>query len=121
VVPSGVSLLAAGAIVWLTAQRAERRARPVSRVGRFREAVSRMVDQPEHVSATQSLPSRILAAARSAMAAIAARKLVAHGFDGTLKGLPRRPGPQPVDAKSSRRPNPALSPRDGFEHTQFSR
>jgi hypothetical protein len=75
---------------------AERRARPVSRAGRFRDAVSRMVDKPEHVAATRSIPGRIVAAAGSAMATIAAKKLVAHELDGILERLQRGPGPQPA-------------------------
>jgi hypothetical protein len=67
---TGVALVAAAAgVVWLRTWQARRRARPLARVGRLGEAVSRMIDRPERVAAEMSVPGKILTAAATAAVA----------------------------------------------------
>lgn len=73
----GVALvsLAAGA-VWLNGWRQERRDRASAQAGRLRQAVSRMIDEPDRVAAEPTIAGKIAAAAGSAAAAFIVRRLL---------------------------------------------
>lgn len=83
-VPVGVSLgtlsLLVGGAAALTIWRHRRQQRVLSRVGRLRSAVSRMIDHPERVAvATPSMGQKALAAVLSTAIGIA-MNAVAHRF-----------------------------------------
>src|SRR5262249_31421495 len=76
---TGVGLLASAAgFVWLGAWRARRRRTTMARIGRLREAVSRMVERPERVAAQPSVPVKILTAAATAAVATAMKQVLAR-------------------------------------------
>jgi hypothetical protein len=83
---SAVALItAASGLVWFGMWRAQRRARLLSRAGRLREAVSRMVDRPERVAAEPTLPGKILGAAAAAAAATLVKKGLERAVHMTLE------------------------------------
>jgi hypothetical protein len=72
---TGVALVAgAVGVIWLKRWRARRHQGLLSRLGRLREGVTRMMDRPERVAAEPTLGRRILPAAATAAAAALARK-----------------------------------------------
>jgi hypothetical protein len=73
-------LAAASGFVWLGAWHSRRRRTTLSRVGRLREAVSRVIDRPERVAAEPGVPVRILTAAANAAVAAAIKKLLQRGL-----------------------------------------
>ncbi len=78
---TGAGLLAsAAAFVWLGAWRARRRRTAMARLGRLREAVSRMVERPERVATERGIPAKILTAAANAAAATAIKKILERGL-----------------------------------------
>ena len=92
---TGVGLLASAAgFVWLGAWRARRRRTVTARLGRLREAVSRMVERPERVATERGIPARILTAAANAAAATAIKKVLERGLqyalDSRAKSIPAR-------------------------------
>ena len=96
VVPIAVGATAAvgagAGLVWLAVERARRRQRLPERAGRLREAVSRMMENPERVAADQSVPTRIFAAAASALAAAIVSKSAARALDAILERRPTTTG-----------------------------
>jgi len=95
---TGVGLLASAAgFVWLGAWRARRRRTVTARLGRLREAVSRMVERPERVATERGIPAKILATAASAAAATAIKKVLERGLQYALgsraKSIPARRNP----------------------------
>ena len=88
---TGVGLLASAAgFVWLGAWRARRRRTTSARIGRLREAVTRMVERPEPVVAEPGIPAKILTAAATAAVATAIKKVLEHAFQYALRS--RREG-----------------------------
>ena len=82
---TGVGLVTSAAgFVWLAAWRARRRRTTMARMGRLREAVSRMADRPERVAAETGAPAKILTAAVNAAVAIAVKKILATGLQYVL-------------------------------------
>jgi hypothetical protein len=82
----GVGLLASAAgFVWLGAWRARRRRTAAARIGRLREAVSRMVERPERVAAEPGFPVKIFTAAATAVVASAIRKVLARALRYALR------------------------------------
>jgi hypothetical protein len=78
---TGVGLLASAAgLVWLGAWRKRRRRTTAARVGRLREAVSRMVERPERVAAEPGIPAKILTAAANVALATAIKKVLERGL-----------------------------------------
>ena len=78
---TSVALLAtASGFVWLGTWHSRRRRTTLSRVGRLREAISRMIDRPERVAAEPGVPARILTAAANAAVATAIKKMLERGF-----------------------------------------
>lgn len=74
---AGVALFSlAGGAVWLNGWRQERRDRASAQAGRLRQAVSRMIDEPDRVAAEPTIAGKIAAAAGSAAAAFVVRKLL---------------------------------------------
>jgi hypothetical protein len=74
---TGASLLASAAgFVWLSVWRSRRRSQATARMGRLREAVSRMVDRPDRAAAEPGIPARILTAAANAAVATAIKKVL---------------------------------------------
>ena len=91
------SALGAGAaLVWLGIERARRRDRLPARAGRLRQAVARMVDNPERVALDQSIPARIFTAAASAVVAAVVGKVASRALDGLLN-------PRDVDSRAEAR------------------
>ena len=83
---SAIALVtAASGLVWLGMWRAQRRARVLSRAGRLREAVSRMVERPERVAAEPTLPGKILSAAATAAVATLVKKGLERAVHATLE------------------------------------
>ena len=81
---AAATLGAGAALVWLGIERARRRDRLLARGGRLRQAVSRMIDNPERVAVDQSMPARILTAAASAVVAVTASKVASRALDWVL-------------------------------------
>jgi hypothetical protein len=82
---TGVGLLASAAgFVWLGAWRARRRRTAMARLGRLREAVSRMVERPERVATERGIPAKIFTTAASAAAAAAIKKVLERGLQYAL-------------------------------------
>ena len=82
---TGVGLLASAAgFVWLGAWRARRRRTAMARLGRLREADSRMVERPERVATERGIPAKILTTAASAAAAAAIKKALERGLQYAL-------------------------------------
>ena len=89
---TGVGLLAAASgFVWLGAWHSRRRRTPLSRVGRLREAISRVIDRPERVAAEPGVPARILTAAANAAVATAIKKILERGLHRALHRNEERP------------------------------
>ncbi len=87
---TGVGLLASAAgFVWLGAWHARRRRTIAARVGRLREAVSRMVDRPERVASEPGIAARILTAVASAAVATAIKKVLERGLKYALRSRTR--------------------------------
>src|SRR5262249_62149995 len=89
-----VRLARAAGFVWLGAWRARRRRTAMARLGRLREAVSRMVERPERVATERGIPAKILTAAANAAAATAIKKALERGLqyalDSRRKSIPAR-------------------------------
>jgi hypothetical protein len=75
----------AAGVVWLSLWRQRRRDRLAAQAGRLRQAVSRMVEQPERVAAEPTILGKIAAAAGSAAAASLVRKLLERGVESFLE------------------------------------
>ncbi len=89
---TSVALLAtASGFVWLGAWHSRRRRTTLSRLGRLREAVSRMIARPERVAAEPGIPARILTAAANAAVATAIKKGLERGLQRTLHRNEGRP------------------------------
>jgi hypothetical protein len=74
---TGLALSAVvGGVVWLGVRRARRRQNVVSRAGRLREGIARVVERPERLAVEPTLGSKLLAVAASAAIGTAARKAV---------------------------------------------
>jgi hypothetical protein len=83
---SAIALVtAASGLGWLGMWRAQRRARMLSRAGRLREAVSRMVERPERVAAEPTLPGKILSAAATAAVGTLVKKGLERAVHATLE------------------------------------
>jgi DNA-binding FrmR family transcriptional regulator len=88
---TGVGLLASAAgFVWLGTWRARRRRTTMARIGRLREAVSRMVERPERVAAEPCVPVKILTAAATAAAATAMKKVLERALHYVLRSRAER-------------------------------
>ena len=88
---TAVGLLASAAgFVWLGAWHARRRRTTTARIGRLREAVSRMVERPERVAAEPSVPARILTAAATAAVATAMKKVLDRALRYVLRSRAER-------------------------------
>ena len=88
---TGVTLLSSAAgLVWLGHWYTRRRPAPLSRAGRVREAVSRMIDKPERVAVEAGIPAKILTAAANAAIAIVLKRLLERGLQAALSRSPRR-------------------------------
>jgi hypothetical protein len=82
---TGASLLASAAgFVWLSVWRSRRRSQATARMGRLREAVSRMVDRPDRVAAEPGIPARILTAAANAAVATAIKKVLERSLQRVM-------------------------------------
>lgn len=93
---TGVSLVAAASgLVWLGIWHAQRRHGALSRAGRLREAVSRMVDRPERVAAEPTVPARIVAGVLTAAAATLIKKGLEWGVQVALERRGPRGSPRP--------------------------
>jgi hypothetical protein len=89
---TSVALLAtASGFVWLGAWRSRHRRTKVARIGRLREAISRMIDRPERVAAEPGMPARILTAAANAAVATAVKKILERGLHSALHRNEERP------------------------------
>jgi hypothetical protein len=89
---TGVALLAtASGFVWLGAWHARRRRTVLSRFGRLREAVSRVIDRPERVAAEPGVPARVLTAAANAAVATAIKKVLERGIQRARHRNEERP------------------------------
>ena len=87
----GAGLLASAAgFVWLGAWRARRRRTTMARIGRVREAVSRMVERPERVAADPGIPAKILTAAATAAVATAMKKVLERALHYVLRSRAER-------------------------------
>ena len=88
---TAVGLLASAAgFVWLGAWHARRRRTTTARIGRLREAVSRMVERPERVAAEPSVPAKILTAAATAAVATAMKKVLERALRYVLRSRAER-------------------------------
>jgi len=89
---TSVALLAtASGFVWLGAWNSRRRRTTLSRVGRLREAISRVIDRPERVAAEPGVPARILTAAANAAVATVIKRILERGFQRALHRNEERP------------------------------
>ena len=88
---TGVGLLASAAgFVWLSAWRARRRRTTMARIGRLREAVSRMVERPERVATEPGVPAKILTAAATAAVATVMKKVLERALHYVLRSRAER-------------------------------
>ena len=88
---TGVGLLASAAgFVWLGAWRARRRRTTMARIGRLREAVSRMVERPERVATEPGVPAKILTAAATAAVATVMKKVLERALHYVLRSRAER-------------------------------
>jgi len=88
---TGASLLASAAgFVWLSVWRSRRRGQATTRMGRLREAVSRMVDRPDRVAAERGIPARILTAAANASVATAIKRVLEHSLQRVMSSQTSR-------------------------------
>ena len=84
-----VGLLGAAAgVVWLGTWRARRRDRLTAKTSRLRQAVSRMIDQPERVAAEPTALSKILTAAANAVIATALKKILERALHHLIDAPP---------------------------------
>jgi hypothetical protein len=82
---TGAGLLASAAgFVWLSVWRSRRRSQATARMGRLREAVSRMVDRPDRVASGPGIPARILTAAANAAVATAIKKVLERSLQQVM-------------------------------------
>lgn len=82
---TGASLLASAAgFVWLSVWRRRRRSQATVRMGRLREAISRMVDRPDRVGAEPGIPAKILTAAANAAVAAAIKKVLERSLQRVM-------------------------------------
>jgi hypothetical protein len=82
---TGASLLASAAgFVWLSVWRSRRRSQTTARMGRLREAISRMVDRPDRVATEPGIPARILTAAANAAVATAIKKVLERSLQRAM-------------------------------------
>ena len=89
---TSVAVLAtASGFVWLGTWHSRRRRTTLSRVGRLREAISRMIDRPERVAAEPGVPARILTATASAVVATAIKKVLERGIQRAIHRHEERP------------------------------
>ena len=89
---TSVALLAtASGFVWLGAWNSRRRRTTLSRVGRLREAISRVIDRPERVAAEPGVPARILTAAANAAVATFIKRILERGLQRALHRNEERP------------------------------
>jgi hypothetical protein len=89
---TSVALLAtASGFVWLGAWNSRRRRTTLSRVGRLREALSRVIDRPERVAAEPGVPARILTAAANAAVATVIKRILERGLQRALHRNEERP------------------------------
>ena len=89
---TSVALLAtASGFVWLGSWNSRRRRTTLSRVGRLREAISRVIDRPERVAAEPGVPARILTAAANAAVATVIKRILARGLQRALHRNEERP------------------------------
>jgi hypothetical protein len=75
---------AAAGTVWLRMWRARRRDRLLSRAARLREAVGRMIDQPDRVAAEQRVPGKIVTAAATAAAATIINRILGRAVEAFI-------------------------------------
>jgi hypothetical protein len=89
---TSVALLAtASGFVWLGAWNSRRRRTTLSRVGRLREAISRVIDRPERVAAEPGVPARILTAAANAAVATVIKRILERGLQRAFHRNEERP------------------------------
>jgi hypothetical protein len=82
---TGAGLVASAAgFVWLGVWHSRRRSQATARMGRLREAVSRMVDRPGRVVAEPGIPARILTAAANAAVATAIKKVLERSLQRVM-------------------------------------
>jgi hypothetical protein len=86
--------------LWVSVSRGRRRQRFGARLGRFQQAVNRMVERPERVAVEPTVTRKILGAAASAAAATVIRKVLARALEDVMEH--RRLGA--TDAWSAARP-----------------
>jgi hypothetical protein len=77
-------VVTAAGVVWLSAWRQQRRDRIAAQAGRIRQAMSRIIEQPDRVAAEPTVIRKIAAAAGSAAAASIVRKLLERGVEWVL-------------------------------------
>jgi hypothetical protein len=88
---TGAGLLASAAgFAWLSVWRSRRGSQATARMGRLREAVSRMVDRPDRVAAEPGIPARILTAAATAAVATAIKKVLERSLQGVMSSRSSR-------------------------------
>jgi hypothetical protein len=81
-VVAGVTVLAVVGGVAYAVWAARQRQKPLSKAGRLREAISRMVDKPHKVAKSEpTVPKKILAAIGTAAATMLTKKLLERAFD----------------------------------------
>jgi hypothetical protein len=113
---TGVALVsAASGLVWLGAWRAQRRARVLSRAGRLREAVSRIIDKPERVAAEATIPGKIFTAAATAAVATLVKKGLERAVNAALEK--RRVRSETVRPTAARRPAAASMRSESLRET----
>jgi hypothetical protein len=78
-------LATAAGVVWLGVWHQQRRHRPTAQLGRLRDAVSRMIDQPERVAAEPTIAGKVVSAAASAAAASIVKKVLERGVQAYLE------------------------------------
>jgi hypothetical protein len=89
---TSVALLAtASGFVWLGAWNSRRRRTTLSRVGRLREAISRVIDRPERVAAEPGVPARIFTAAANAAVATVIKRILERGLQRAFHRTEERP------------------------------
>jgi hypothetical protein len=108
---TGVSLVAAAAaLMWLGIWRSRQRPSLVARAGRLRQAVSRMIDNPERVAAEPTVPGKIVRAAATAAVAAVMKK----GMERAVQALLDQRGDGQAPWRSRwERPTPPALPSPG--------
>jgi hypothetical protein len=97
----GVALVGTAAgFVWLGMWRARRDQQLLSRAGRWRDAVARMVGRPERVAAEPTVPTKILTAAATAAVATLVKKGLERLGRALLESGHGARGSLPVDARA---------------------